>query len=147
MADENLNNSSQNSGVSKDSSSSTNSQKQTSKPIDVTKPRVNISSNIDASKVSAHTLREQQALEKLAKKVGVGSKASKAPMIKSIVAVILLLMLIALAVIFVMLIGDKGRIQEETFDARVSMQIENKSSLIVITDTGQEKFKEIAEPN
>jgi hypothetical protein len=147
MSDENqnLNNSSQNSGMSNNQRPSQPSYSNTQKPIDVTKPRFGGSSAIDASKVSSHTLREQQALEKLAKKVGVsgGNRNSKAPMVKTVVAVILVLVLIALAIIFVMIIGGNNKTQEETFDARVSMQIENKSSLIVLTDSGKEKFREI----
>ena len=46
------------------------------KSIDVTKPRVSTpASNIDASKVSDYTRREQQSLEKLVKKLGTNSGA------------------------------------------------------------------------
>lgn len=115
------------------------------KSINVTKPQTpSQSSSIDASRVSAYTLREQQSLEKLKKKVGnLDQKESKASTIKTIVAIILVIILILLAVLFVVFISQNGSSQEEKYDMRLSMQIENKSALSIITETGQEQLREI----
>lgn len=118
-------------------------EKKNKKPIDVTKPRNTPSSNFDTSKVSDYTLREQQALEKLKKSVGnYEQKESHSSIIKTIVAVILVLMLIGIAIAFVMIIGKEDT-PESDYDMRLSMQIENKSSLSIITETGQEQLREI----
>ena len=47
------------------------------KAINVTKPR-EVRSNIDTSRVSDLTLREQQALERLSKKVGASTRSADA---------------------------------------------------------------------
>ena len=66
------------------------------KIIDVTKPKSEpFRSSIDASRVSEHTMREQQALEKLRKQVGGPTKSdNRSSKIKSIVAIILIIILI-----------------------------------------------------
>ena len=72
------------------------------KSINVTKPQETRTpmSNIDASMVSDHTLREQQALERLKKKVGQASaKESSASKIKTIIAIILVIVLIIIMVV------------------------------------------------
>ena len=117
---------------------------QPSKIIDVTKPKTSTSS-FNSTNVSSHTLREQQALEKLRRQVGgsTSSGGSKGSLFKTIIAIVLIVVLIALAIIFVVIIGGDKQTQEEVYDVRVSMQIENKSSLIVLTDSGKEKFREI----
>jgi hypothetical protein len=74
--------------------------------IDVTKPKSTPppQSNIDASRVSAYTLREQQSLERLKKQVGnLDQRENRASGIKTIIAIILVLILIALAVVFVII--------------------------------------------
>lgn len=115
--------------------------------IDVTKPKnqpQQQSSHIDASRVSAYTLREQASLEKLKKQVGnLNQKENRASRIKTIIAVVLVLILIALAIVFVVVIGKNTTTEEEIYDVRVSMQIENKAALTVITDTGQEVLRKI----
>ncbi len=116
------------------------------KSIDVTKPRSNPSANLDASRVSDYTLREQAALERLAKKVGGGGsqKEDKSGKLKTIIAIILVVILIILAVAFILVLNKNGEETEEAdYDMRLSMQIENKSSLSVITETGQEQLREI----
>lgn len=119
-----------------------NNQKQ-DKIIDVTKPQQR-PSGIDASRVSAYTLREQQSLEKLKKKIGnLDQKESKASAIKTIVAVILVALLILIAVLFVVFIGKTESSPEESYDMRVSMQIRNKSALSIITEAGKEQLRRI----
>lgn len=123
-----------------------NQNNQQRKAIDVTKPRSAPppQSNIDASRVSAYTLREQQSLEKLKKQVGnLNHKENKASLIKTIVAIILVVLLIILAVVFVIIIGRGSTVEEEVVDMRLSVQIENKSTLSIITETGEEKLREI----
>ena len=70
------------------------------KSIDVTKPRENRGapiSNLDASRVSEHTLREQQALEKLKKQVGTLDRhENRASKLKTIIAIVLVLLLIVI---------------------------------------------------
>lgn len=113
--------------------------------IDVTKPKQQApQSSIDASRVSAYTLREQQALERLKKKVGnLNQKENRASNIKTIVAIILVIILILLAVAFIFIIGRNGEEPEADYDMRLSMQIENKSSLSIITEAGLEQLREI----
>ena len=77
---------------------------QPKKIIDVTKPKNQAPppSSIDASRVSAYTLREQQSLERLKKKVGnLDQKENKASSIKTIVAIVLVVILILLAIAFI----------------------------------------------
>ena len=110
--------------------------------INVTQPRSQTS--IDASRVSAYTAREQQALERLKRTVGnPNQKENRLSHLKTIIAIILILLLLALAVVFVVLIGkaDPNRIIQ--YDIRISMQIENKSVLSVLTSDGREQLREI----
>jgi flagellar basal body-associated protein FliL len=125
-----------------------NKAKEPSKIVDVTKPR-QTSGIPTSSNLSSYTLHEQQALEKLKRSIGgVSSKGggggSRASMMKTIIAIILVILLIALAVIFVVIIGGGAESQEEAYDVRVSMQIENESSLKIVTDSGQERFRDIS---
>ena len=116
------------------------------KIIDVTKPKNSppMSSNIDASRVREHTLREQQALEKLRKSVGTGkSREGTAGKIKTIVAIILVIILILILITFVVLLTRTGSSEEENYDIRISMEIENKSLLTIITETGKEELRPI----
>ena len=128
-------------------SSNYNSNNQ-NKVIDVTKPRESRPStpmsNIDSSRVSDYTLREQQSLERLTKKLGgVDEKKDHSGLIKTIIAIVLVIILIILAIVFIVFIGkDKDTIVED-YDMRLSMQIENKSFLSVITETGREQLREI----
>lgn len=121
--------------------------KERRRSIDVTKPqksRAPQSSNIDASRVSAYTLREQASLEKLKKQVGsLDQKDNRMSRLKTIIAIILVLILIALAIVFVVVIGKNTKSEEEVYDIRVSMQIENKSSLSIVTESGQEELRKI----
>ena len=121
--------------------------KERNRSIDVTKPKKQPqqqTSHIDASRVSAYTLREQASLEKLKKQVGnLNQKENRTGRIKTIIAVVLVLILIALAIVFVVIIGKNSKTEEESYDVRVSMQIENKAALSVITDTGQEVLRKI----
>jgi len=116
------------------------------KVIDVTKPKKHETpqSHIDASRVSAYTLREQQSLEKLKKQVGnLNQKENRASSIKTIVAIVLIIILILIAIAFVIVIGRNSQTAEEDYDMRLSMQIENKSSLSIITEAGLEQLREI----
>lgn len=101
-------------------------------------------SSIDASRVSAYTAREQQALERLKKKVGnLDQKENRQNTIKTIVAIILVLILIVIAIVFVIVITKKDDPLSEGSEMRLSMQIENKSALSIITETGQEELRRI----
>lgn len=114
--------------------------------VNVTKPQQDKLSNsaIDASRVSAHTLREEQALEKLKRQIGnINQKENRSGKIKTIVAIILIIVLIVLAIAFIAVIGKNTNIQEENYDVKLSMQIENKSAFSIITDTGREQLREI----
>ena len=117
------------------------------KSINVTQPRSNPSANLDASRVSDYTLREQAALERLAKKIGGGGghqKEDKSGTIKTIIAIVLVVVLIILAIAFIVVLNKNGATTEEAdYDMRLSMQIENKSALSIITETGQEQLREI----
>ncbi len=117
------------------------------KSINVTQPRSNPSANLDASRVSDYTLREQAALERLAKKIGGGGghqKEDKSGTIKTIIAIVLVVVLIILAIAFIVVLNKNGASTEEAdYDMRLSMQIENKSALSIITETGQEQLREI----
>lgn len=130
-----------------------NKAKKPSKIIDVTKPRSKSSDSlsINTANLSSHTLHEQQALEKLKRSIGgVSSSKSRAAsasrnsMLKTIVAIGLVVVLVALAVIFIVIVGGRNESQEEAYDVRVSMQIENQSSLKIITESGQERFRDIS---
>lgn len=113
------------------------------KIIDVTRPQ-QTQSSIDASRVSAYTSREQQALERLKQKVGnLDQKESKASLIKTIVAIVLVLVLIAIAIVFVVFISKSNDSELNNSEMRLSMQIENKSALSIITETGQEELRRI----
>lgn len=114
------------------------------KSIDVTKPR-EVRSNIDTSRVSELTIREQQALERLTKKVGASTRSKdRVSNMKSIIAIILVVVLVLLAIVFIILINQNKPTEEQTYDVRMSMQIENKSILSVITDTGKEELRKIS---
>ena len=122
--------------------------KQPNKAINVTKPRSNPAANLDASRVSDYTLKEQAALERLAKKIGGGGtierKEDKSGNIKTIIAIILVVVLIAIAIAFIFVLNKTGEESEEAdYDMRLSMQIENKSSLSIITESGREQLREI----
>lgn len=116
------------------------------KIINVTKPKQSSTplSHIDATKVSSHTLREQHALEKLKKQVGgVKTKDRNSSLLKTIIAIVLAVILLALAVLFVLIIGRDKPTEEDNYDVRVSLQIENDASLRIVTESGKEKFKDI----
>lgn len=117
------------------------------KSINVTKPQESGPklSNIDASRVSAHTLREQQSLERLKKKIGtLEHKESNVSKIKTIVAIILIVILIIILVILLFLLkgNDVEDVKDDT-SIRVSMEIENKSVLSVISNEGIEQLRPI----
>ena len=116
------------------------------KSINVTKPQSSgpQMSNIDASRVSAHTLKEQQSLERLKKKIGgLEHKESKSSKIKSIIAIILVVVLIIILVAFLLLLRNNEVEPEDDTAIRVSMEIENKSVLSVISDEGIEELRPI----
>ena len=113
------------------------------KAINVTKPR-EVRSNVDTSRVSDLTLREQQSLERLRKKVGDSTHVKdRASNIKSIVAIALVIILILLAVVFIILISQNTTEEEDEYDVRMSMMIENESALHVVTDAGKEELRRI----
>ena len=115
--------------------------------IDVTKPKQSNApmSNIDATRVSAHTLKEQQALEKLRRRVGSATiHNDKASKIKTIIAIFLVIVIIIILGVFVMLLSNsqKDDLVDDT-SIKVSMEIENKSVLSVVSDEGLEELKPI----
>lgn len=113
------------------------------KSVDVTKPRTQ--SNIDASRVSAYTLREQQSLDKLARQMGTDNrKDDKKSRNRSIIVILLILLLLLLSILFVIFLGRQTPTEEALYDMRLSMQMENKSAFTVITETGQEVLREIS---
>ena len=136
MADDNKN---------KNSGQSNSPQK--NKSINVTKPKHTPTpmSNIDASRVSAHTMKEQQALEKLKKQIGsLDQHENRASKIKTIVAIILVIILLAIIAIFILLMFSKP--EDDGVDdtaIKVSMNIENKSALSVISEEGFETLRPI----
>ena len=110
--------------------------------INVTQPRQ--ASSIDASRVSAYTMREQQALERLKRTVGNPNQhENRMSHLKTIIAIILILLLLALAIVFIVLIGKADPNKIIQYDIRISMQIENKSVLSVLTSDGREQLREI----
>lgn len=120
--------------------------------IDVTKPRNTPTpyANLDASRVSDYTLKEQAALERLAKRVSGGGggggsrKEDRAGIIKTIIAIVLVIILIVLAIAFISVLKKNNKeTQEADYDMRLSMQIENKSTLSIITEAGKEQLREI----
>ena len=116
------------------------------KSINVTKPQSSgpQMSNIDASRVSAHTLKEQQSLERLKKKIGaLEHKESNASKIKSIIAIILVVILIIILIVFLLLLKNNPVEPEDQTAIRVSMEIENKSVLSVVSDEGIEELRPI----
>ena len=139
-----------------------------SNPIDVTKPGP-ISGNAMPSKPSpetrsaptqggggtvmpgkkrtiTHSEKERQALEKLAEKHSspkIEKAHEKNNLFKTIVAIILVVLVVALIVIFMIVIGNNTGKEEGDYEIRVSMQIDNKSSLTVISETGREQLKSI----
>lgn len=120
--------------------------KEKDKLINVTRPKAKSTSrsNMDASMVSSYTMREAQSLEKLKKSVGGGQdNRGKSSKIKSIIAIILVVVLIILLVVFVIVLSRTGTSEEETYDIRVSMEIENKSLLTIITESGKEALRPI----
>ena len=113
------------------------------KIINVTKPR-EIKSNIDSSRVSDLTLREQQSLERLSKKIGASTRSKdRTSNIKSIIALALVIILIALAIVFIVVLSQNTSGEEEEYDLRMSMKIENESVLSIITDSGKEELRKI----
>lgn len=125
-----------------------NEEKKPNRSIDVTKPRSapTPNANLDASRVSDYTLREQAALERLAKKMGTGGhqKEDRSGSIKTIIAIILVVILIVIAVAFILVLNKNSEVTEEAdYDMRLSMQIENKSALSIITEAGKEQLREI----
>ena len=120
------------------------------KLIDVTKPRAKPTpppqqqANIDASRVSAHTLREQQALERLKKRAGtLDQRESRMKLIKTIVAIVLIIVLLVIAIIFMFLINQQSTTPEQDYDIRLSVKIDGKGNLSYITDSGAEKLNSI----
>ena len=112
--------------------------------VNVTQPRREASSSIDASRVSAYTMREQQALERLKKTVGnPNQRENRMSHLKTIIAIILIILLLALAIVFIFLIGKANPNNIVQYDIRISMQIENKSALSVLTSDGREQLREI----
>lgn len=117
------------------------------KIIDVTRPKSNSAprSNIDASRVSSYTMHEQQSLEKLKKSVGGPSnRGNGKSKLKTMIAIILVVLVIILLIAFIIILSKTGTSEEEVYDVRISMQIENKDTLTIITDSGKEALKPIS---
>lgn len=133
-------------------------------PIDVTKPRPTYDRNNrpeivdEVEYVPTDKEREQAALERLRKRAsGIDEgpiakaktkvkrdKGDSSKRNKSIIAIILVLLVVALIAFFIFFLSNAGGGQEESYDIRVSMKIENKSALSVVTETGQEILREIS---
>lgn len=134
--------------------------------IDVTKPRVSTYRErrpqiVDDVPEPTERDREQEALERLRNRAtgkpvdyrpsgGGGATAKKrAPSgdfkknIKFIVAVLLVLIVIAILIVFVVFIGRNSVVDEGFSDIRISLRIENKSSLTMISETGEEVLREV----
>ena len=128
-------------------------------PIDVTKPKTNYDRKKrgdvvdEVEYVPTDEEREKAALERLRNRAagapaGPTSKPAKvkgenSKKIKSIIAILLVLVVIALLIVFILFLNKNKGVQEEFYDIRVSMKIENKSALSIVTETGQEVLKEI----
>ena len=129
-------------------SGQSNSPQQKDKAINVTKPKETPTpmSNIDATRVSAHTLKEQQALERLKKRVGASLDVhdNKTSKIKTIIAIILVIILILILAVFIILLAqNKNDDGVDESSIKVSMEIENKSVLSVVSDEGFEELRPI----
>lgn len=133
-------------------------------PIDVTKPRPTYDRNNrpdivdEVEYVPTDAEREREALERLRNRATGGSpvtttvsakakpkrdRGEASKKIKGIIAILLVLIVIALLAVFVIFLGRNSSGQEEAYDIRVSMKIENKSALTLVTETGQEVLREI----
>ena len=113
--------------------------------INVTKPKNQTPmSNIDGSRVSDHTLREQQALEKLRKKVATADiHTGKTSKIKSLIAIILVVILIIVLIAFFAIITQNTETPKEDSAIRVSMELVNTSVLSVVTEEGMQELRPI----
>lgn len=118
------------------------------KSINVTKPKKSTlppMSNIDTTKVSSHTVKEQQALERLKKKVGVSAsnKQARSSTNKTVIVSVLSVILVAILVVMAILLFRQE--PEEVLDSpiKVSMDIENKSVLSVVSEEGYEVLRPI----
>lgn len=129
--------------------------------IDVTKPRANAFRErrqeiVDEVPEPTEKDREREALERLKNKasggrsqespVSAGGKAKAKPQrlkgefsknMKVIIAIILVIIIIIIMAVFVIFIGRNTSTVMELYDIRISMKIENKSTLSMITETGE----------
>lgn len=160
--DENKQNGSNNNGVNQ-SSFSTSSEKR----IDVTKPRTGVYKDrrpaiVDDVPEPTEKDREREALERLRNRatgrpstprVDSGGSVAKVKKpsssgefkknMKVAIAILLVLIVIAILIVFVIFIGRNGVVENEFSDIRVSIKMENKSSLTMVTETGEEVLREL----
>lgn len=160
--DENKQNGSNNNGVNP-SSFSTSSEKR----IDVTKPRTGVYKDrrpaiVDDVPEPTEKDREREALERLRNRatgrvatprVDSGGSVAKVKKprssgefkknIKVAIAILLVLIVIAILIVFVIFIGRNGVVEDGFSDIRVSLKMENKSSLTMVTETGEEVLREL----
>lgn len=89
---------------------------------------------------------EREKLERISKSLPASAtkpKKDRSNLIKTIVAIILVAIMIILAIVFIVVLGDRKVFEEEEYDVRVSMQFENKSSLTVISESGKEQLRKV----
>ena len=70
-------------------------------------------------------------------------KADRAGAFKTVIAVLLSMVVIGLGVAFMFVISDNKSNEESFYELRASLQIDNKSTLTVISETGREQLKKI----
>lgn len=138
------------------------------KRIDVTKPRTGTYKDrrpaiVDDAPEPTERDLEREALERLRNRAtgraytpkstggaGTVAKAKKPSSrgefkknMKVAIALLLVLVVIAILIVFVIFIGRNGAVDEGFSDIRVSLKIENKSSLSMVTETGEEVLREL----
>lgn len=135
--------------------------------IDVTKPRANAFRErrqeiVDEVPEPTAKDREREALERLRNRAsggdyrpstGSASGTTKAKPqrlkgefgknMKVVIAILLVLIIIAILAVFVIFIGRNSAGVSELYDIRVSMKIENKSTLSMVTETGDVVLREL----
>ncbi len=138
------------------------------KRIDVTKPRANAFRErrqeiIDEVPEPSEKDREREALERLRNRASGGDYKPSAPThssggakakpqrlkgefgknMKVILAIVLVIIILIILAIFIIFIGRNTANVGEIYDIRLSMKIENKSALSMITETGDVVLREL----
>jgi len=92
--------------------------------------------------------RQHELLTKLSEKhatthAKAKEKADRSGIVKTVIAILLIVVVIALAVVFMFVISDNKSNEESFYELRASLQIDNKSTLTVISESGREQLREI----